>query len=106
MVGTAITRIKVGKDGKVSDATVVRAHPVSAKYVLSALKEWEFAASEREYELVVTCRFEFYAEEKCVRDDGKLLTPETKVSAELPAEILIRTTNPCIVITTSDPVEP
>jgi len=106
IMGTTVTRIRIGKDGKVIEVNVVRAHHVFAKYVLSALKQWTFAPSEQESEFEVICRFEFVDEDVCVDDDSKPITPETVVSANLPTEVVIRTTLKCIVVneTTSDPV--
>jgi TonB family protein len=108
MTGTTVTRIKVGKDGRVSEADVVSAHPIFAKYVVVALKQWKFTPSEQEYVFEVVCRFEFYgpdSPDQCFREDGEPNTPETVVSARLPTDILIRTTGKCITFTTSDPVE-
>jgi TonB family protein len=99
MTGTTVTRIKVGKDGAVIEADIVRSHPLFAKYVLDALKQWKFTPSEQEYVFEVICRFELYSPDKC------FTTPETLVSARLPTEVLIRTTEKCITTTTSDPVE-
>jgi Gram-negative bacterial TonB protein C-terminal len=71
MMGTTVTHIKVSKDVRVTDANVVSAHPIFAKYVVAALKQWQFIPSEHEYAFDVTCRFEFYTENQCVRDDGQ-----------------------------------
>lgn len=105
MTGTTVTRLTVGKDGRVIEANIVSGHPFFTKYVLAALKQWRFAPSERDYVFDVTCQFEFYSPEKCSREDGQPVTPETIVSATLPTEVLIRTTEKCFTITTSDPVE-
>ena len=107
MQGTTVTHIKVGTNGSVIEAKIVSAHAVFATYVLDALKRWKFAPSEVEHEFDVTCRFEFYAPEveKCFKADGTPATPETIVSATLPTQVLIRTTERCITVTTSDPVE-
>lgn len=107
LTGTTVTHIKVGKDGSVIEAKIVSAHAVFATYVLDALKHWKFAPSEEEHEFDVTCRFEFYAPdvEKCFKPDGTPATPETVVSATLPTQVLVRTTERCITVTTSDPVE-
>ena len=105
LTGTTVTRIKVGKDGRVLEADIVSAHPIFAKYVLAALKQWRFTSSQQEYLLDVTCRFEFYSPEKCFREDGRPITDETIVSATLPTDVLIRTTEKCYISTTHDPVE-
>lgn len=107
MTGTTVTHIKIGKDGRVIEAKTVSAHPLFAKYVLDALKQWRFAPSDEEHEFDVTCRFEFYdpKADECFAPDGKPKTPETIVSAALPKEILVRTTGKCWIDTTSDPVE-
>jgi TonB family protein len=107
MTGTTVTHIKVWKDGSVIEAKIVSAHAVFATHVLDALKHWKFAPSEDKHEFDVTCRFEFYAPdiENCFKPDGTSATPETIVSATLPTQVLIRTTERCITVTTSDPVE-
>ena len=60
MTGTTVTHIKIGKDGRVIEVKTVSAHPLFAKHVLDALKQWRFAPSNEEHEFDVTCRFEFY----------------------------------------------
>jgi TonB family protein len=105
MTGTTVTRLKIGKNGQVIDAEVVSGHPFFTKYVLPALKQWRFQPSEQEFVLDVICRFELYSDGKCFRDNGEPITSETIVSAELPTNILVRTTARCVMVTTSDPVE-
>lgn len=107
MTGTTVTHIKIGKDGRVIEVKTVSAHPLFAKHVLDALKQWRFAASDEEHEFDVTCRFEFYDPnaDECFAPDGKPTTQETIVSAALPKEILVRTTGRCWIVTNSDPVE-
>src|SRR5207248_10278427 len=106
MMGTTVTHIRVGKDGRVIDAKTVSAHPIFANYVLDALKKWRFAPSQEEHEFDVTCRFEFYSpqSDECFKPGGKQTTHETIVSATLPTEILVRTTETCWTVTTSDPI--
>jgi TonB family protein len=104
MMGTVVTRIKVGKDGRVLQADLVSGHPFFTATVLDALKQWRFTASQEEYTFDVACRFEFYGPDKCLRADGKPITPETLVSAELPTDVLVRTTGWCDIITNYDPV--
>ena len=106
MTGTTVTHIKVGKNGRIIEAKTVSAHPLFAKHVLDALKQWRFAPSEEEHEFDVTCRFEFYDPDvdECFGPDGKPTTPETIVSAALPTEILVRTTGKCEIITNYDRV--
>ncbi len=103
MMGTVITRLTVGTGGAVTRVDLVSGHPFFAVSVLDALKQWKFVASQKEYTVDVTTRFEFYSPDRCSDSDGKPLTPETLVSAELPTDVLIRTTEKCWTITTSDP---
>jgi TonB family protein len=91
IMGTTVTRITVAANGTVAAATTVRAHPVFEKYVLEALKQWKFKPSAQEHTLEITCSFEFYDE-----DCDRPLTPETKVSAELPSMVRIRTGLQCV----------
>jgi TonB family protein len=99
MTGTTVTRVTVGKDGNIIEAVTLSGHPFFARYVLAALKQWKFSASEKDHILDVICRFEFYGDGKCFN------TPETIVSADLPTDVLVRTTEKCISVTTSDPTE-
>lgn len=89
LTGITVTRLKIGKDGRVVGAKIVRAHALFVDAVLDALKQWKFAPSDSEHELEVTCRFEFYTPDRCSA------TPETTVSATLPTDVLIRTTPKC-----------
>ena len=102
MMGTVVTRIRVGKDGRVLQADLVSGHPFFTATVLDALKQWRFTASQEEYTFEVACRFEFYGPDKCFREDGKPITPETLVSAELPTDVLIRATGWCDILTNYD----
>ena len=105
--GTTVTRIRVGKDGKVMEAAVVSGHRIFTKYVVAALKQWRFAPSQEEHEFDVTCRFEFYSDRECLKADGQPATPETIVSVKLPTQVLVQTTEKCwsTTVTTSDPIE-
>src|SRR5579863_10489543 len=53
IMGTTVTDIKVSAEGRVSEATIISAHPLFANYVLSALKQWRFRPSHTEYHLTV-----------------------------------------------------
>ena len=107
MTATTVTHIKVGKDGSVTEAKIVSAHPIFGKYVLAALKQWKFSPSAQEHEFDVTCRFEFYSPDidECFKPDGSPSTPETIVSATFPADVLVRISDKCEIVTTSDPAE-
>src|SRR4051794_15005160 len=49
IMGTTVTDITVSAEGRVSDAKIISAHPVFANYVLSALRQWQFRASQGEH---------------------------------------------------------
>jgi TonB family protein len=53
--GKTITVIVVGRDGVVTQAQTVVAHPVFEQQVLEALKQWRFARSDQEHRFQVTC---------------------------------------------------
>ncbi len=104
MTGTTVTHVNIGKDGHVIEVKTVSAHPLFAKHVLDALKQWRFAPSDEEHEFDVTVRFEFYDPKanECFAPDGRPTTPETIVSAALPTDVLVRTTGKCWIITNYD----
>jgi len=93
--GTTLTRIAIGRDGVVTEVKTIRAHPVFEGYVVEALKQWRFKPSEQEHTLEVTCSFEF-TDDKCEGTDKHPITAETRVSAELPAVVHIRTGLQCM----------
>ncbi len=106
IMGTTVSRIKVGKDGRVIDATNVKGYQLFVKYVPLALKQWTFSPSEQEHEFEVICKFEFVDPDVC-SSNGQPATPETFVSAKLPTEVLVQTTLKCVTVdtTSSDPVQ-
>ena len=91
-----MTRITVNRDGVVTEARTISAHPVFEKYVLEALKLWRFKASHREHTVQVICSFEF--SDECEGTDKHPVTSETNVSAELPTALHIRTGLQCTEI--------
>jgi len=100
MTGTVIVRISVGKNGQVTKVDLVSGHPFFAAAVLDALKQWSFVASQQEYSFEVICRFDFYENNGCSTDE-KPLTVETRVSAELPTEVMVQNPVRCVVVNTS-----
>jgi len=93
--GRTLTRITVSRDGAVTEAKTISAHPVFENYVLDALKQWRFKASGQEHTVQVTCLFEFI-DDKCEGTDMHPITSETHVSAELPTVVHIETGLQCI----------
>ena len=96
MTGTTVSRITVAEDGSVSDVRIVSAHPVFKGYVSDALRHWRFGPSKRGFTLDVHISFEFY--DKDCNTPGS--SPETHVSAELPASVTITTELQCVIIDT------
>lgn len=90
-MGETLTSIVINRDGVVTKAETIHAHPVFQTEVWVALKKWRFKPSRREHTLQVTCIFEFT---EC--KDAPTL--ETYVSAELPTVVHIKTELPCIVV--------
>jgi hypothetical protein len=95
-MGTTVAKVSVLRDGSVGQVSIVSAHPVFAKEVTESLKQWKFKPSTEEQSLEITCSFEFY-DESC----EKPLTAETKVSADLPNHVTIRTGLHCVQDSTS-----
>src|SRR5277367_289633 len=87
IMGKTLTSIGINRDGVVTNAETIHAHPVFQTEVWVALKQWRFKPSRREHTLQVTCIFEFTG---C--EDAPAL--ETYVSAELPTVVHIKTALP------------
>ena len=91
IMGKATTRITVNRNGVVTDAKTILAHPVFENDVLKALKQWRFKPSDHEHTFEVICVFELD-----IRCDGPspalyhITMPETHVSAELPTRVHIK----------------
>ena len=100
MQGTALTQVTVLRDGSVTDAKVIRSHPIFAAYVLEALKQWRFQSSDREYTVAITFVFELVTD-TCEGTDKHPIPSETRVSAQLPSTVYIRTGLPCLEISNS-----
>ena len=95
IMGATETDMTVNADGRVSDARIISAHPVFANYVLSALKQWQFKASDTAYRLKVTVQFDL-VDDCSDGTDKHPLTSETFVSAELPRIVHVRTAARCM----------
>jgi len=94
MMGTAVTRIVVNRDGAVTEVKTISAHPVFEGYVVDALRKWRFKPSDQQHTLQVICSFEFI-DDKCEGTDKPPITSETQVSAELPNIVHIKTGLQC-----------
>jgi TonB family protein len=95
IMGTTLTAVTVTSEGHVADAKTVRAHPVFADYVLSALRQWQFRPSHTAHKLNVTVEFELL--DDCSEGTDKHpITSETYVSAELPTVVHVRTAARCV----------
>jgi TonB family protein len=93
--GKTLTQLTVNRDGLVTEAKTIIAHPVFESYVLQALRKWRFKPSDREHTFQVTCVFELSYDE-CEGTVQHPITTETHVSAELPTVVHIMTSYPCI----------
>ena len=100
-MGKTLTRITVNRDGDVTEVKTISAHPVFEDYVLAALKQWPFKASDQEHTFQVTFSFELM-DDKCEGTDKHPVTSETHVSAELPTLVHIKTGLLCIETSTSE----
>ncbi len=92
-MGTTVSRVTVSPEGTVESVSTVRAHTVFERAVKDALKQWRFQPSSTGFTLEVKVSFEFYDEE-C----DKPLTPETKVIADLPQSVIVRTGLQCVQV--------
>ncbi|HWZ82709.1 MAG TPA: energy transducer TonB [Terriglobales bacterium] len=95
IMGTTETDMTINADGRVGDVKIISAHPVFAKYVLSALKQWQFKASQTAFHLTVTVQFD-QVDDCSDGTDKHPLTSETYVSAELPRIVHVRTAARCM----------
>jgi len=95
IMGKTTTRMSVGIDGSVKELKTLMAHPVFERYVLEALKQWQFKPEAHEYTLDITCFFEL-DQAKCEGTDLHPITSETRVSAELPSVVHVKTGLQCI----------
>lgn len=93
IMGTTVSRISVTREGTVESVTMVHAHPVFETAVNDALRQWRFQPTSDGFKLEVKMSFEFYDE-----DCKKPLTPETKVVADLPHSVTVRTGLQCVQV--------
>ena len=94
--GTTITRVRVDGDGTVVAVEPIQAHPIFREHVVEALRQWRFRASGRAFTIDITCLFELKTD-KCEGTDEHPITPETRVSADLPNKVRISTGLQCLV---------
>ena len=94
ILGKATTVITVDRDGVVTNAKTVVAHRVFESEVLKALKQWRFTPSDQEHTFQVTCVFELEPQQ-CKGSDIRPLSPETRITAELPTLVVITRDLPC-----------
>ncbi|MGO9128266.1 MAG: TonB family protein [Bryobacteraceae bacterium] len=92
--GRTSTQLTVNREGLVTEAKTILAHPVFKSCVLQALRQWRFMPSNREHTFQVTCVFELAA--GCEGTPQHPVTPETHVSAELPTVVHIMTGFQCM----------
>jgi len=94
IAGTASAQITIGPDGSVTGAKTIDSHAVFENYVLDALRQWRFRTSDRAHSLEIAFRFEF--DDKCEGTDKHPILSETRVSAELPTVVHIKTGLQCM----------
>jgi TonB family protein len=92
--GTTLTLLTIDRTGVVTEVKTIRAHPVFEAYVSEALKKWRFEPSGQQLTLQVTCSFE--VNDECEGTDKHPVTSETKVAAELPTVVHIKTGFQCV----------
>ena len=94
-MGKTITRLKISRQGTVTDSTSVSANAIFEKYVLEALKQWRFQPTDTEHILEVTVSFEF-TQNECEGTSEHPVTSEIYVMADLPTYVRIKTGLPCL----------
>jgi TonB family protein len=92
--GKTTARITVNREGIVKNVTMIVAHRVFAKEVLEALTQWRFKHSDQEHTFQINCIFELEVQ-PCEGLKTRAHTSETRVSAELPTVVHIKTDSPC-----------
>jgi TonB family protein len=86
MQGETTSEVQVRTDGTVDSVNVTMAHPVFREYVQDALKQWKFEATGKTFAQTVTVRFWL---DGC--DDKTFPVGETRVQADLPQLVEVRT---------------
>lgn len=92
ITGKATAEIRIARDGSVNVQNV-RAYSLFEKPVRDALSKWRFSPNDRESTLQITVSFEI--DDTCEGTDKHPLTPETRVSAELPSLVHVVTGQRC-----------
>lgn len=100
--GTAVAEVAIKADGAVDSVKVVSAHPMFREPLETALKQWLFQTSAATT-LKVTTRFQVEADCPLTgsQEPGKFYYVQTQVSADLPANIEVKTCLPITAIDTS-----
>jgi TonB family protein len=96
--GATSSEIKVRTDGMVDSVRVTMAHPVFGAYVEKALQQWRFEPIPVATSLKVTVRFWLDGCEKVPAE----LVGETRVEANLPESVDIRTCPEPVEVITVD----
>ena len=95
--GTVVTEVSIKLDGTVDSVTFVSAHPLFRKSVETALERWEFKVSTATT-LKITAQF--LIDDDCrltgSQEPAKRYYVQTKVSADLPASVEIKTCSPIL----------
>jgi hypothetical protein len=100
--GTAVAEVAIKSDGVVDSVKVISAHPMFREPLETALKQWLFQTSAATT-LRVTTRFQLDADCPLTgsQEPDKRYYVQTQVSADLPANIEVKTCLPIITIDTS-----
>jgi Gram-negative bacterial TonB protein C-terminal len=100
--GTAVAEVAINADGAVDSVKVISAHPMFREPLETALKQWLFQTSAATT-LRVTTRFQLDADCPLTgsQEPNKRYYVQTQVSADLPANIDVKTCLPIITIDTS-----
>lgn len=100
--GTAVAEVAIKADGAVDFVKVISAHPIFREPLETALKQWLFHTSTATT-LRVTTRFQLDADCPLTssQQPDRRYYVKTQVTADLPANIEVKTCLPIITIDTS-----
>ncbi len=105
--GAVVTEVAIKPDGTVDSVKFISAHPAFRKSVQTALRQWVFEVSKAK---TVKITVQFLLDADCPltgsQEPDKRYYVQTHVSADLPANVEIRTCLPIVVIKNSQSQHP
>jgi TonB family protein len=98
--GTVVTQVSIKSDGTVDSVTFVSAHPIFRRSVEAAIDQWAFEVSTAT-DLMITTEFKLDADCPLTgsQESDKRYYAQTRVSADLPSKVEVKT---CLPIVTTE----